>query len=251
MDLGDANNLHIPRGNTQRDQMPNSQSVFSDVQSLVGISQAKDHGDLFSGVSQFGGNNMREKIQALKDKITALQTKLKVKEEFIDKQRKDYTRDLQNLRNALTLAVNPINRDHAEHVKLTIHVFNFNDMEGLSPDLVEFFNEKLNIAKELAQIEIDKVTQNVHQLIERIEKYKSLKPTQFGLMEMGLTNILEGVAVIEPLAFPIWKAMMQAYPEHHFTSIIKQVAEQLNEDKDDTYDKLLVMVNDGIASGTE
>ena len=46
--------------------------------------------------------------------------------------RKDYTRDLQNLRNALWLAVDPINRSHAEQVKLTANVYNFNDMEGLS-----------------------------------------------------------------------------------------------------------------------
>ena len=62
--------------------------------------------------------------------------------------RKDYTRDLQNLRNALSLAVDPIDRTHAEHVKLTVNVFNFNDLEGLSPELVEFFTEKLLIVKE-------------------------------------------------------------------------------------------------------
>ena len=98
------------------------------------------------------------------------------KEAYINKQRKDFTRDLQNLRNALVLAVDPINRDHAEKVKLTIHVHNFNDMEGLPKELIEFFNEKITIVKEQAQLEIDKVTQNVHQLIQRIEKYKSLKP---------------------------------------------------------------------------
>ena len=52
------------------------------------------------------------------------------------------------MRNALVLAVDPIDRDHAEKVKLTIHVFNFNDMEGIPKELVDFFNEKLNIVKE-------------------------------------------------------------------------------------------------------
>ena len=56
------------------------------------------------------------------------------------------------------LAIDPINRDHAEKVKLTIHVHNFNDMEGLTPELVDFLNEKINIVKEEAQLEIDKVT---------------------------------------------------------------------------------------------
>lgn len=62
----------------------------------------------------------------------------------------------------MILAVDPINRDHAEKVKLTIHVHNFNDMEGLSPELIDFINEKIVIVKEQAQLEIDKVTQNVH-----------------------------------------------------------------------------------------
>ena len=44
--------------------------------------------------------------------------------------------------------MDPIDRTHAEHVKLTVNVFNFNDLEGLSPELVEFFTEKLLIVKE-------------------------------------------------------------------------------------------------------
>ena len=39
-------------------------------------------------------------------------------------------------------------------------------------------------------MEIDKVTQNVHLLIEKIEKYKSLKPENYGLMDMSLNDIL-------------------------------------------------------------
>ena len=62
---------------------------------------------------------------------------------MIDKARKDYTRDLQNLRNAIYLSGNPINRQHGEAVKLTMNVYNFNDLEGLKPELVDFFNEKL------------------------------------------------------------------------------------------------------------
>ena len=65
-------------------------------------------------------------------------------------------------------------------------------------------------------------------------------------MEMGLESIFEGVAVIENKAFPVWQAMLLAFPPHHFTAIIKQVAECLNEDKDDTYDKLLELVQNGI-----
>ena len=142
--------------------------------------------------------------------------------------------------------MDPVNRAHAEAVKLTINVFNFNDMEGLSQDLKDLFNEKLQIVKEEAQIQIDKVTQNVAQLVDRIEKYKNLRPENYGLMDMTLTEIFEGVAVIEPLAFPVWQALMKAFPEHHFSAIIKQIAETLTDNNDDTYDKLITMVHEGI-----
>lgn len=65
-------------------------------------------------------------------------------------------------------------------------------------------------------------------------------------MEMSLEEIFHGVTVIEPLAFPVWQKLLAAYPPHHFSTIIKQVAEQLNDGQDDTYDKLIKMVHDGI-----
>ena len=61
-----------------------------------------------------------------------------------------------------------------------------------------------------------------------------------------MSDIFEGVSVIEPLAYPVWKAMLSAYPKNHFTAIIKQVAEQLSGDQDDTYEKLIKMVEIGI-----
>ncbi len=42
---------------------------------------------------------------------------------------------------------------------------------------------------------------------------------------------------------------MQAYPPDHFSGIIKQVAEQLSDNSDETYEKLLIMVKDGINAG--
>jgi len=48
------------------------------------------------------------------------------------------------------MAVDPIDRRHAENVKLTINVFNFNDIEGLPKEIVDLFNEKLTIVKEEA-----------------------------------------------------------------------------------------------------
>ena len=103
-------------------------------------------------------------------------------------------------------------------------------MEGLDPQLVDLFNEKQQMLKEDAQMQIDNVTNDMHQLSNTIEKYKSLKPENYSLMEMSLSDIFEGVAVIEPLAFPVWTHLLGAYPKDHFSAIIKQVAEQLSQD---------------------
>ena len=42
----------------------------------------------------------------------------------------------------MILAVDPIDRKHAENVKLAVHVFNFDDVAGLSKEIIKFFNEK-------------------------------------------------------------------------------------------------------------
>jgi len=46
---------------------------------------------------------------------------------------------------------------------------------------------------------------------------------------MSIKEIFEGLTVIEPLAFPVWQNLLSAYPAHHFSTIIKQVAEQLSD----------------------
>ena len=65
----------------------------------------------------------------------------------------------------------------------------------------------------------------------------------------GFEDIFQGVKVIEPLAFPVWQNLMSVYPKDHFNAIIKQVAEQLSDNQNETYDKLIAMVKDGIKSG--
>ena len=74
------------------------------------------------------------------------------------------------------------------------------------------------------------------ELSAKIEKYKNLKPENYGLMDMTIQDIFEGVSVIEPLAYPVWQALMAAYPPDHFLVIIKQIVESLKDDNDDTYD---------------
>ena len=67
---------------------------------------------------------------------------------------------------------------------MSINVYNFDDMKELDPELAELFNEKVNIMKEEAQMQIDNITKNITQLNSAIDKYKCLKPENYLLMDM-------------------------------------------------------------------
>lgn len=84
-----------------------------------------------------------KKITALEEELGQVRARFDLQEKLTNKMRKDYTRDNQNLRNALLLCGDPIDRSHGERVKLAVDVFNFNDLAGLPPELADFFNEKM------------------------------------------------------------------------------------------------------------
>ena len=169
-------------------------------------------------------NRLYKRIGILTDQIEKLKVQLKQKDAKFNAARLKFLKDDTNLRSAIHLMTSPIDRAHADVVKLTVNCYNFNDMEGIEPELAEFFNEKIKLMKDEAQLEVDKITQNVSHLYDKIEKYKALKPKHFGLIDMELAEIFSGVAIISPAAFPVWQAFMNAYPRNHFSTIIKQVA---------------------------
>ena len=143
-----------------------------------------------SGTARIAGRNfidnskLFDQINKLTEEVAQLKEQHKEKNRFISKMRRDYTRDLQNLRNGLYLANNPISRAHAEHIKLSINVYNFDDMKDLDPELADLFNEKVNIMREEAQMQIDDITKNITSLNSTIDKYKELKPENYELMDM-------------------------------------------------------------------
>jgi len=67
-------------------------------------------------------------------------------------------------------------------------------------------------------------------------------------MDMSLETIFQGVAVIEPRALTVWEHLMKSFPPDHFTAIIKNIAEALNENQDETYNRMIMMVSEGISA---
>ena len=42
-------------------------------------------------------------------------------------------------------------------------------------------------------------------------------------MDMELSDIMQGVAVCEPAAYPVFTALLKAYPKNHFTGVIQEI----------------------------
>ncbi len=64
---------------------------------------------------------------------------------------------------------------------------------------------------------------------------------------MTLGQIFKNIAVLEPQSYPVWNALLKAFPKGHFASLIFEYA---NQDKDDeesgTYNRLMEIVENGL-----
>jgi hypothetical protein len=40
---------------------------------------------------------------------------------------------------------------------------------------------------------------------------------------MPLDEVMQGVAVCEPAAYPVFTALLKAYPKNHFTGVIQEI----------------------------
>jgi hypothetical protein len=65
----------------------------------------------------------------------------------------------------------------------------------------------------------------------------------FALVDMPLSEIFKAVAIIEPMAYTVWKNLLESFPKSHFSALIFEYA---NADKDDSshYEKLMEIVEE-------
>ena len=64
---------------------------------------------------------------------------------------------------------------------------------------------------------------------------------------MTLNHIMKDIAILEPQSYPVWNALLKAYPQGHFAGLIFEYA---NQDKDaeesGTYNRLMEIVENGL-----
>ncbi len=52
----------------------------------------------------------------------------------------------------------------------------------------------------------------------------------YAFVDTPLAQIFKSISVVEPNAYPVFKALLEAYPPHHFAALIFEYA---NGDKDE------------------
>ena len=50
-----------------------------------------------------------------------------------------------------------------------------------------------------------------------------MAPGAYMLLDMTMEEIFTGVATVEPSAYPVFTALLKAYPKNHFTGVIQEV----------------------------
>ena len=105
--------------------------------------------------------------------------------------RLNYFREINNLRE-----INQPWRS-SETINDYLQVRFFNATEGIDPDLVEILNSKLTDMKSEFEKRLSLLSSEINEKVLKIEAYKELAPSSYGLIEMSLLQILEGIRAIE------------------------------------------------------
>jgi hypothetical protein len=104
----------------------------------------------------------------------------------------------------------------------TLKVHFFDDTKNIDPTIITYLNEKIGILTQECEFEIAKLNLKLKTAESKLKKYEQLRPEQYSLLELGLKDIFEGVAVIESSAYPVFTALTEAYPPNHFQTVIQE-----------------------------
>ncbi len=57
------------------------------------------------------------------------------------------------------------------------------------------------------------------------ENYENLTNLAvYGLVDTPLSDLFKSISIVEPRAYPVFKALLDAYPPFHFTAVIFEYA---------------------------
>ena len=187
----------------------------------------------------------------LNKQISEMSDKMEEQRKFINDQRCDYLRELNNLRGTLNYFSQTSDQAAIRKKKPVIKVQFFDELKGVDKQIVELLNTRLSIQAKEADYEINKRAVLIDELVEKINKYKALSPESFSLLDMPLKKIIEALAIIEPRAYPLWSMLKECYPPDHFLPIMMEQVSQNGLLDPETYAKLIAMVDKSAEEGLE
>ena len=138
--------------------------------------------------------------------------------------RTSYLKQVTVLQNTLSAKLDGQDADRVRSVMSnTLKVHFFDDEKGIDPSVISYLNMKIGMIRQDCEFEIAKMNLKLKTAESKLKKYELLRPEQYSLMEMSVSDIFEGVAVIEPSAYPVFTALTNAYPQNHFQSVIDEM----------------------------
>lgn len=98
----------------------------------------------------------------------------------------------------------------------------FSPTEGIDPNIVEILNSKLLEMKQEYDRRLTILSDDLNEKAKKIQAYQELAPSSYGLLDMNLQQILEGVKAIEKDSSKLWKNLTKVYSRQFFDSIIEE-----------------------------
>ncbi|CAI2361286.1 unnamed protein product [Moneuplotes crassus] len=170
------------------------------------------------------GRKLFQKLLTLQTENEQLKRKNERSKHILSSIRLNYFKEINNLREISqpwrsTQTVNDY-----------LQVRYFVPTEGMDKSIVDILNTKLNEMKKEYDQRISAIADDLNDKTLKIQAYQELAPSSYGLLDMKIDQILEGVKAMEKDPQKLWKSLTKAYTRQFFDSIIEsEYKDYLNE----------------------
>ena len=101
-----------------------------------------------------------------------------------------------------------------------VHFFDATD--GIDPDIVDALNQRLQVLKDkFKDWQVKQLEYNKH-LMKKVHMYESLNKEFYGIISMSLTQIFDGVKLMEEKAEDIWEVIVKTFGHEFFLPVISK-----------------------------
>ena len=170
------------------------------------------------------GRKLFQRLLTLEKSNAELMEQYMKSKSILETLRLNYFREINNLRE-----MNQPWRS-AQTINDYLQVRFFNATEGFDPNTIEILNSKLEEMKQEYNKRLSILSDDLNDKNLKIQAYQELTPESYGLIEMSLQQILEGIRAIEKDPGKLWKALTKTFTRKFFDSIIEdEYKDYLNE----------------------